>query len=124
MGSAVIRSSHRQHITPVVRQLHWLPVEYRVKFKILLLTFKALHRKAPSYIRDMLHLTKPVGVLQSQCAPTLERPRTRSVKYGDRAFSAATPALWNGLPAHIKCAKTLDNFKKLLEKYFFTQAFN
>ncbi len=102
----VARSSHRQHITPVLRQLHWLPVEYRVKFKILLLTFKALHGKAPSYIRDMLHLIKPVRVLRPQCAPTLERPRTRSVKYGDRAFSAAAPALWNGLPAHIRCAKT------------------
>ena len=58
------------------------------------------------------------------CAPTLERPRTRSVKYGDRAFSAAAPALWNGLPAHIRCAKTLDNFKKLLKTYFFRQAFD
>ncbi len=82
--------------------------------------------KAPSYIRDMLHLTKPVRVLRSQCAPTLERPCTRRlcVNYGDRAFSATAPALWNGLPAHIRCAKTLDNFKKLLKTYFFRQAFN
>ncbi len=120
----VAHSSRRQHITPVLRQLHWLPVEYRVKFKILLLSFKALHGKAPSYIRGMLNLTKPVRLLRSQCAPTLERPRTRSVKYCDRAFSVAAPALWNGLPAHIRCAKTLDNFKKLLKTYFFRQAFD
>ncbi len=56
-------SSRRENITPVLRQLHWLPVEYRVKFKILTLTFKALLFKAPSYIRDMLHLTKPLRVL-------------------------------------------------------------
>ncbi len=118
----VAPSSRRQHITPVLRQLHWLPVQYRVKFKILLLTFKALHGISPSYIKDMLHLTKPVRVLRSQCAPTLERPRTRSVKYGDRAFSVAAPALRNGLPAHIRRAKTLDNFKKLLKTYFFRQA--
>ncbi len=72
----------------------------------------------------MLHLTKPVRVLRSQCAPTLERPRTRSVKYGDRAFSAAAPALWNGLPAHIRCDKTLDSFKKLFKTYFFRQDFD
>ncbi len=53
-----------------------------------------------------------------------EKPRTRSVKYGDRAFSAAALALWNGLPAHIRCAKTLDNFKKLLKTYSFRQAFD
>ncbi len=47
------------------------------------------------------------SVLLSQCAPTLDRPRARSVKYGDRAISAATPALWNGQPAHIRCTKTI-----------------
>ena len=36
------------HITPVLRRLHWLPVRYRVMFKILLLVYKALHVKAPS----------------------------------------------------------------------------
>ncbi len=46
----VALSSSRQYITPVLRQLHWLPVEYRVKCKIITLTFKALHGKAPSYI--------------------------------------------------------------------------
>ncbi len=61
----------------------------------------------------MLHLTKPVRVLRSQCAPTLERPRTRNVKKnGDRAFSADAPALWNGLPGQIRCAKTLDSYSK------------
>ncbi len=58
----------------------------------------------------MLHLTKPARVLRSQCAPTLERPRTRSVKYGDGAFSAAAPALWNGLPADRRCAKHYKQF--------------
>ena len=100
----VARSSRRQHITPVLRQLHWLSVEYRVKFKILLLTFNALHGKAPSYIRDMLHLTKPVRACRME--RTLEMPRIRSVKYGDRALSAAAPAPWNGLPPQIRCAKT------------------
>ncbi len=88
-------------------------VPCEIQDSVSLLTFKALHQKAPSY--------NSVRVLLSQCAPTLERSRTRSartrsVKYGDRAFSAAAPALWNGLPAHIRCAKTLDNFKKLLKR--------
>ncbi len=72
----------------------------------------------------MSHLAKAVRMLWSQCAPTLERPHTRSVKYGDRAFSAVAPAFWNGLPTHIRCAKTLYTFKKLLKTYFFRQAFD
>ena len=47
------------HITPVLRHLHWLPVEFRIKYKILLLTFKALNGMGPSYIRDMLNSYHP-----------------------------------------------------------------
>ena len=49
---------HRKfcHITPVIRQLHWLPVSFRINFKILLLTFKAIHELAPSYINDLVKL--------------------------------------------------------------------
>ncbi len=43
-----------EHITPVLKSLHWLPVRCRIDFKILLLTFKALHGKAPKYISDLL----------------------------------------------------------------------
>ena len=73
----------------------------------------ATHIQGLTFESSFLHqrhvtLTKPVRVLRSQCAPTLEKPRTRSVKYGDMAFSTAAPALWNGLAAHIRCAKTLE----------------
>ena len=44
------------HITPVLRELHWLPVKERIDFKILLLTFKALNNMAPAYLKDMWRL--------------------------------------------------------------------
>ena len=44
------------HITPVIRQLHCLPVSFRINFKILLLTFKAIHELAPSYVNDLVKL--------------------------------------------------------------------
>ena len=50
----VFRSRKHDHITPILKQLHWLPVYSRIKYKILLLTFKALHGLAPSYITEML----------------------------------------------------------------------
>ena len=42
------------HITPVLHQLHWLPIKYRIEFKILLLTFKAIHGMAPDYICKLI----------------------------------------------------------------------
>ena len=52
-------SRKHDHITPTLKQLHWLPVYSCIKYKILLLTFKALHRLALSYITDMLQPCKP-----------------------------------------------------------------
>ena len=49
----------RHHITPVLQNLHWLPVPQRIQFKILLLTHKALHNQAPSYLTDLLHRHNP-----------------------------------------------------------------
>ena len=41
------------HVTPLLINLHWLPVKYHIKYKILLFTFKAIHQSAPQYINDM-----------------------------------------------------------------------
>ena len=41
---------------PVLHQLHWLPFSFRINFKILLFTFKAIHELAPSYINDLVKL--------------------------------------------------------------------
>ena len=48
------RRSKRSHITPTLKKLHWLPVLYRIKFKVLLITYKALNGSAPQYIYNLL----------------------------------------------------------------------
>ena len=52
----VFEESKFCHITPLLRALHWLPVAYRIVFKILLLTFKAIHKLAPTYISELVSL--------------------------------------------------------------------
>ena len=42
------------HVTPALRQLHWLPVRYRIDFKVLVIVFKSLHNLAPLYISEMM----------------------------------------------------------------------
>ncbi|KAL9972596.1 hypothetical protein ACROYT_G018932 [Oculina patagonica] len=52
----VYRAPKYCHITPLLRELHWLPVRFRIDFKILLITFKILHGVAPSYLKDLVSL--------------------------------------------------------------------
>ena len=73
------------HITPVLINLHWLPVRYRINFKILLLTFKALYGMAPSYIIDLIHTkTNTCYLLHSNEGILLKHPSGKMKKsFGD-----------------------------------------
>ena len=91
-----------EHITPVLIGLHWLPVSYRITFKILLLTYKALNILAPSYLSDLLSQRCNVRSLRSRSQELLSIPRSRTVTHGDMAFSIASPRLWNELPLTLR----------------------
>uniref|UniRef100_A0A3Q3MWN2 Reverse transcriptase domain-containing protein n=1 Tax=Mastacembelus armatus TaxID=205130 RepID=A0A3Q3MWN2_9TELE len=68
-------TSKRDHISPILASLHWLPVKYRIEFKILLLTYKSLHNQAPSYLKDLIVPYYPNRPLRSQSAGLLVVPR-------------------------------------------------
>ena len=113
------------HITPLLVDLHWLPIRSRINFKIILLTFKAIYGLAPQYIRDMISL-KPNSnyALRSNNQTLLLPPRFRTLTtLGDRAFSAAAPKLWNHLPISIREERDLGGFKKKLKTHLFTQSY-
>ena len=61
----VSRTRKYDRITPVLRELHWLPVKQRIIFKILLFTYKALNVLAPQYISDFLVQYIPPRALRS-----------------------------------------------------------
>ena len=48
-----------KHVTPVLYSLHWLPVQFRTDFKILIITFKAIYGPAPEYICNLIHIKHP-----------------------------------------------------------------
>ncbi len=113
----------RDHITPVLSSLHWLPVQYRIDFKILLMVFKALHNMSPSYITNLLEYHTPARTLRSADKLLLAVPRSQKKSKGDRAFMVVAPKLWNGLPLHIRQAPSLEVFKSPLKTHLFTLAF-
>ena len=109
------------HVTPLLKELHWLPVEQRIIFKILLFTFKALNNLCPSYISDLLETYKPTRSLRSSSRNLLAIPRSKLKSYGDRAFSVCAPKLWNDIPEIIKCSAHLNTFKRNLITYLFNE---
>jgi hypothetical protein len=119
----VTRSRKREHISPVLVQLHWLPVEYRLCYKVLLYTFKAVHGTAPSYICELIEKQQPRRTLQSSTRSLLTVPKSRTVTYGDRSFRVAAATLWNSLPEDMKNSDTAYSFKKQLKTHLFRNAF-
>ncbi len=101
-----------------LKSLHWLPVRFRVDFKILMLTYKALHGLAPQYLSALLTLYTPKRLLRSSQAGLLVVPQTRLRSVGDRAFSSYAPRLWNALPLQIREAHNLSIFKSYLKTHF------
>jgi hypothetical protein len=111
------------HIDPPLEDLHWLPVEQRVQFKVLLLCFKCLNSNGPAYLQELLVPYRPTRSLRSGSANLLVEPKTAMKTYGDRAFSVAGPRLWNELPNYVKDCSTLSGFKKSLKTHLFKIAF-
>ena len=119
----VFRNKRSDHVTPLLYQLHWLPVNYRIQFKILLLVYKAVNGQAPSYISELLYPVNRQRVLRSNSRVLFVVPKTKLVSAGDRAFCSVAPRLWNNLPQHIQHATSVQSFKVLLKTFMFKKAF-
>lgn len=112
-----------EHITPVLYDLHWLPVRERIQFKILLLTYKALHGKAPAYIAEMLSYRDSRSSRYMDSVP-LHVPKVSRVTFGGRCFSVVAPTMWNKLPLAIRNSTTVESFKSKLKTHIFTNYYH
>uniref|UniRef100_A0A672ZSA2 Reverse transcriptase domain-containing protein n=1 Tax=Sphaeramia orbicularis TaxID=375764 RepID=A0A672ZSA2_9TELE len=117
------RTNRRTHITPILKSLHWLPVLYRLHFKILVLTFRALHGQAPAYIASLIQPYSSTRSLRSSGQHLLMVPHTCFSTRGDRSFKAVAPRLWNDLPLHLRSMDSVESFKKHLKTPLFKKAF-
>lgn len=114
------------HITPTRIQLHWLPVKYRILFKIAILVHKCICGLAPKYLSSLIEVRKILRYnLRSNGGILLLDKSAKTKKtLGHRAFSNAAPNVWNSLPTHIRNEKNFNIFKKLLKSHYFSEAFN
>ena len=116
------KTSKFDHITPILKDLHWLPIRERIDFKILILTWKALNGNAPEYLSNLLIPYIRNRTLRSSDKQLLVVPRASSA-FGDRGFSVAAPTLWNFLPLNIRNCDSFQTFKNLLKTYLYNKAY-
>ena len=100
------------HVSGILKELHWLPSEARTYFKLLCCVYKCLHDLAPDYLSELIVIRR-----ESDLNLAVQRVSTM---IGDRAFSVAGPRLWNALPVEIRRLDTLNKFKSQLKHLFFS----
>ena len=122
LARIVTKSPPRTHSAPLLQKLHWLPVNFRIQFKINLLTFKTLTTSQPAYLHDMLSFSTSRRSERLSRGRLLSVPRIKS-KIGARAFSSCAPHLWNSLPLSVHSASSVASFKKQLKTYLFGLAY-
>ena len=118
----LMKARKYDHITPILQNLHWLPITSRILYKIALITHHCIYNNAPQYLKDLIPHTSTRN-LRSQTTNLLYQPRSRLRTMGDRAFSIAAPRIWNSLPEHLRKPQSVDTFKKELKTVLFRQAF-
>ena len=119
----VTRCPKSCHMTPVLYDLHWLPVRSRILFKILLLTYRCLNGLAPAYLVDLITPYTPGRTLRSSNKLLITVPKTRLKTIGQRSFTFAAAHEWNELSMDVKTAQSIDSFKAALKKHLFELAF-
>ncbi|KAK9395419.1 hypothetical protein NXF25_018780 [Crotalus adamanteus] len=122
---AIVGAPRYAHVSPILRELHWLPVGLRMQFKVLVITFKALHGIGPGYLQDRILPHSSQRPVRSHRLGLLQVPSARQCRLAGprgRAFSVVAPTWWNQLPPEVRTTPTLPAFKKAVKTLLFRQA--
>ena len=112
------------HVTPILKSLHWLTSEARIHYKILCLTYKALNDLAPDYLSDAITRHQLMHSLRSSEKGLLVVPKVQTKSYGSRAFAHAGPKLFNALPKEIRLAPIYNTFGVRPKTHLFCIAYD
>jgi hypothetical protein len=113
------------HVTPGLRQLHWLPVRWRIQYKLCTIMQSIHTGRCPVYMTECVQTVTSRATrtgLRSSNSSLYVTPRLRT-KFGERAFSFAGPAAWNPLPAELRDSTDSSVFRSQLKTHFFNLAY-
>ena len=106
----------------ILQDLHWLPIDQRIEFKLATLTYNILNFSQPAYLRSLLNYHTPTRFLRSANTNLLSVLRVRTT-FASSGFSIAAPTVWNSLPFSICSSTSADTFRRLLKTHCFQQAY-
>ena len=115
----VLRKKKRDHITPMLRTLHWLPVSARITYKIAILCHKCINNKAPPYLSALIQIYIPSRALRSSDQLLLRVPGRGGKKLAERSFKHLAPTVWNSLPQPLRRITSEPRFKTHLKAHLF-----
>ena len=109
LQNAVVRCIHllprcfSDSITPLLKQLHWLPVPYRLQYILSLTVHNAIHHNSPDYLASLLHPYTPITPLQTRSSNIfiLTTPHLHKLHSSNIRSFASTPYHWNSLTNHL-----------------------
>ena len=111
------------HITPVLSDLHWLPVRHRISFKIATVTYRVLQFQQPSYLASLIPRYIPTRALRSSSSLSICVPTRKTTMAASKSFSSVASGIWNALPNHLSSAPTLPVFRRALKHHLFLLAY-
>jgi len=121
-AARLVKGARRsEHMSTILRDLHWLPVRQRIVFKAAVLAYKCQHGMAPEYLQVYFQPTSILACrrLRSAHSGRLAVPRTRT-SYSDRSFAVQGPSSCNSLPAELRTSDVgLDMFRRKLKTFLF-----
>ena len=113
------------HITPYLKEAHFLPVDARIKYKIALMTYKCINNLSPTYLTNIIELKddSSKSLRTDDDFFNLKAPSIPNYTRTQRAFKYASPEVWNSLPYHLRSSDCLEVFKKNLKTHLFKEYF-
>jgi hypothetical protein len=123
LARVVCNAPYRCSSLPLLKSLHWLPVEERVEYKIAAMTYKVRLYQQPSYLLEYINLYQPARSLRSSNCLLLTVPPVTKTKTATRAFRFAAPTIWNSLPTAVRESSSLPQFRRRLKAHLFQRTF-
>ena len=120
----IFKARKFQHCTPLLKELHWLPIEQRIQYKSACLSFQVISGTAPSYLSELFQIYVPSRSLRSSADTRIFKvPKYNKKQFGSRAFSRSAVQIWNSLPYHVRHSPSFPAFKTNLKTFLFKQYF-
>jgi hypothetical protein len=98
LARVILHHRRYHHITPPLKELHWLPVQYRVTFKLAVLVYSIKNTGQPACLSQLLQYYEPVRSLRSSTKHLICKTAAGTVLVS-RGFRHSAVYEWNNLPA-------------------------